>query len=56
MSDNPEAASVGDPDLLEPAAVVEDMASAIERVRRMATTVFQGDAALFADGSHNAST
>lgn len=54
MSDAPDDGSVGDGDLLEPAAVVEDMASAIERVRRMATTVFQGDAALFADGSSEA--
>ncbi len=36
-------------DGLEPATVVDDMASAIGRLRRMATTVFEGDAALFAD-------
>jgi tRNA C32,U32 (ribose-2'-O)-methylase TrmJ len=36
-------------DVVEPATVVEDMASAIGRVRRMAATVFEGDAALFAD-------
>ena len=35
-------------DLVEPAAVVAAMASAVERVRRMAATVFKGDAALFA--------
>ena len=56
MSDAPDDASLGDRDVLEPATVVEDMASAIERVRRMATTVFQGDAALFADGSDEAPT
>ena len=33
----------------EPANVVAAMASAIERVRSMATTVFEGDADLFAD-------
>jgi hypothetical protein len=56
MSDDPKDSCLRDPDLLEPAAVVEDMASAIERVRRMATTVFQGDAALFAEESHTRST
>lgn len=40
---------VRDRDLLEPATVVEDMASAVDRVRRMARTVFHGDAALFAE-------
>jgi len=34
---------------VEPAKVVETMASAVDRVRRMARTVFDGDAALFAD-------
>jgi hypothetical protein len=32
------------------------MASAIGRVRRMATTVFEGDAALFADRSPESPT
>ena len=39
-------------DLVEPANVVAAMASAVERVRRMATTVFRGDAALFAEAKH----
>ena len=38
-------------DVLEPATVVEDMASAVSRVRRMAMNVFKGDAALFTDGT-----
>ena len=38
-------------DLPEPSKVVEAMASAVDRVRRMATDVFKGDAALFADQS-----
>jgi hypothetical protein len=38
-------------DLVEPSRVVEAMASAVDRVRRMATNVFKGDAALFADRS-----
>ena len=33
----------------EPANVVAAMASAVERVRSMATTLFEGDADLFAD-------
>jgi hypothetical protein len=36
-------------DLVEPSSVVEAMASAVDRVRRMAATVFRGDAALFDD-------
>jgi hypothetical protein len=36
-------------DYVEPAAVVRAMACAVERVRRMAVNVFNGDAALFAD-------
>jgi hypothetical protein len=36
-------------DAVEPASVVAAMASAVARVRRMATTVFRGDDALFAD-------
>jgi hypothetical protein len=36
-------------EVVEPSRVVEAMASAVDRVRRMATTVFKGDAALFAD-------
>jgi hypothetical protein len=51
MSADPGDGSAPDRDLPEPATVVQDMASAVERVRRMATTVFQGDAALFANGS-----
>jgi hypothetical protein len=38
-----------DPDVAEPENVVASMASAVERVRRMAATVFDGDDALFAD-------
>jgi len=38
-------------DLVEPSSVVEAMASAVDRVRRMATEVFRGDAALFAEHS-----
>lgn len=34
-------------DLIDPAAVVSAMAAAVRRVRRMAATVFEGDAALF---------
>jgi hypothetical protein len=40
-------------DRLEPANVVAAMASAVERVRRMATTVFSGDAALFAESTQD---
>jgi hypothetical protein len=36
--------------VVEPSTVVEAMASAVDRVRRMARTVFEGDAALFAEG------
>jgi precorrin-6B methylase 1 len=43
-------------DRIEPASVVAAMASAVERVRRMATTVFKGDAALFAESAHDTST
>jgi hypothetical protein len=43
--------SNANPDLVEPSRVVEAMASAVNRVRRMATNVFSGDAALFADRS-----
>ena len=54
MNRNPDAgASAETRDVVEPAAVVEDMASAVERVRRLATTVFKGDAALFAEGPHD---
>jgi hypothetical protein len=35
--------------VVEPASVVDEMASAVDRLRRMATTVFQGDDALFGD-------
>ena len=37
----------------EPANVVAAMASAVERVRFMAKTVFKGDADLFADSPEN---
>jgi hypothetical protein len=37
------------PDDAEPENVVASMASAVERVRRMAATVFDGDDALFSD-------
>lgn len=37
------------PDVVEPSRVVEAMASAVDRLRRMASTVFSGDAALFED-------
>jgi hypothetical protein len=39
-------------DIAEPEDVVASMASAVERVRRMAATVFRGDDALFADSEH----
>jgi tRNA C32,U32 (ribose-2'-O)-methylase TrmJ len=55
-SNDPHCASVSGQDPFEAATVVEDMASAVERVRRMAATVFQGDAALFADGPYEAPT
>jgi hypothetical protein len=42
--------------VVDPSSVVEAMASAVDRVRRMATTVFRGDAALFADSTHDATT
>jgi hypothetical protein len=41
-------------DVVEPSSVVEAMASAVERVRRMAATVFSGDAALFDDETDEA--
>lgn len=37
----------------EPGNVVAAMASAVERVRSMAKTVFDGDADLFAESSEN---
>ena len=43
-------------DLVEPASVVEAMASAVSRVRRMAATVFSGDAALFDDAADEATS
>lgn len=43
-------------DVLEPATVVQDMASAVGRVRRMAMTVFEGDAALFTDRARGSTT
>lgn len=51
MNCDPDAAASDETrDAFEPATVVEDMASAVERVRRLAMNVFRGDAALFADG------
>jgi hypothetical protein len=41
-------------ELVEPSSVVEAMASAVDRVRRMAATVFRGDAALFDDTTDEA--
>ena len=44
-------------DVVEPTAAVAAMASAVERLRRMAATVFKGDAALFAGSTDpNAAT
>jgi hypothetical protein len=40
--------------VVEPSRVVEAMASAVDRLRRMATTVFSGDAALFEDAANDA--
>ena len=37
------------PDLVDPAGLVVAMASAVEHVRQLAATVFDGDAVLFAD-------
>jgi hypothetical protein len=52
MNCDPDAAASDETrDVLEPATVVEDMASAVGRVRRLAMDVFKGDAALFADGT-----
>jgi len=48
MTSDPDAALSPSQDPVEPAAVVAAMASAVARVRRMAATVFRGDAALFA--------
>ena len=57
MNCDPDAAAPDETrDVLEPATLVEDMASAVERVRRLAMTVFKGDAALFADGPHESPT
>jgi len=35
--------------VVEPSSVVDEMASAVDRLRRMAMTVFHGDDALFAE-------
>jgi hypothetical protein len=43
-------------EVVEPSSVVEAMASAVERVRRMAATVFIGDAALFDDATDEATS
>jgi hypothetical protein len=42
-----EVARVSSQEFVEPAAVVAAMAVAVARIRRMAVTVFQDDAALF---------
>jgi hypothetical protein len=42
--------------VVEPSSVVEAMASAVDRLRRMAATVFRGDAALFDDRNDEATT
>jgi hypothetical protein len=44
------------PEDVDPASVVAAMASAVEHVRQLATTVFQGDAALFADPTEDPPT
>jgi hypothetical protein len=57
MNCDPDAAASDETrDVLEPATLVEDMASAVGRVRRLAMNVFKGDAALFADGPHEGPT
>jgi hypothetical protein len=40
--------------VVEPSRVVEAMAAAVDRLRRMAATVFRGDAALFEDTPNDA--
>lgn len=50
------AASDTTGDVVEPSSVVEAMASAVDRVRRMAVTVFRGDAALFGDATDEATS
>jgi hypothetical protein len=52
---DPDVAPTPARDLVDPTRVVAAMASAVHRVRRMATTVFQGDADLFADPTHEQS-
>lgn len=49
MNCDPDPPAPDDSRDVEPATVVEDMASAVGRVRRMVTTLFEGDAALFTD-------
>jgi len=57
MNCDPDAAASDETrDVLEPATLVEDMASAVRRVRRLAMNVFKGDAVLFADGTHEGPT
>jgi hypothetical protein len=57
LNRDPDAAAPDESrDEVEPASLVEDMASAVGRVRRMAMTVFKGDAALFADGVQESPT
>ena len=56
MDCDPDPPAPDDSRDVEPATVVEDMASAVGRVRRMAMTVFEGDAALFTDGPQESPT
>lgn len=53
MTGEPEVNGTPTQDGPEPGSVVAAMASAIERVRSMAKTVFDGDADLFSDSSDN---
>lgn len=53
MTGEPEIDGTPTQDGPEPRIVVAAMASAIERVRSMAKTVFEGDADLFARPSDN---
>ena len=48
--------SIATGEVVEPSSVVEAMASAVERVRRMAATVFRGDAALFDEATDEATS
>lgn len=50
------ATSNASSEVVEPSSVVEAMHSAVVRVRRMAATVFRGDAALFDDTTDEATS